>query len=330
MATERSVVAQEFQGGRECPRTEQSGDNMTKLKLMTPFAMALGLAMTGAGVAQETAAPAETPAEEAPAVAADYDLDTVVATVDGVEITVAHVIAIRDRLPQNYRSLPAEVLFPGLVDQLIDQQLLAQAAAASGAEDRRRVQVQVDNERRGILSNEEIALVLEDAVTEDKIAAAYEELTAGMTRTTEYNASHILLETEEDALDVIAALEGGADFAQTAMERSTGPSGPSGGELGWFGPGQMVPEFDAAVQALEPGTVSAPVQTQFGWHVIIVNETRLSPLPPLEQVQPEIVSQLNQQALQARIDALRAEASIEMPEAAVPPESITTLDLSAE
>ncbi|SOH92793.1 peptidyl-prolyl cis-trans isomerase C [Monaibacterium marinum] len=296
------------------------------IKLMTPCAFAISLAFAGAAIAQDTAAPAE----DAPAVATEYDLDTVVATVNGVEITVAHVVAIRDRLPENYRSLPAEVLFPGLVDQLIDQQLLATAAADNGAEDLRRVRVQLDNERRGVLSNETIADVLEGAVTDEKIAEAYETLTAGMTRTSEYNASHILLETEEDALSVIEALNEGGDFATLAAERSTGPSGPNGGELGWFGPGQMVPEFDAAVQALEVGTVSEPVETQFGWHVIVVNETRLSPLPPLEQIQPEIVGQLNQDALQSHIDALREAAEIEMPELQVPAESMTTLDLNGE
>lgn len=300
------------------------------IKLMTPFAVALSLALPGAAFAQDAADPqAEASATETD-VNTDYDLDTVVATVDGVDITVAHVIAIRDRLPQNYRSLPAEVLFPGLVDQLIDQQLLAQTAEESGAAERRRVQVQIDNERRGILSNETIAEVLADAVTDEKIAEAYEALTSEMTRTTEYNASHILLETEEDANEVIAALEAGGDFATLAQERSTGPSGPSGGELGWFGPGQMVPEFDEAVQSLEPGTVSAPVETQFGWHVIMLNETRLSPLPPLEQMQPEIVAQLNQDALQAYIDGLREGADITMPEVQVAPEAITTLDLTSE
>lgn len=295
-------------------------------KLITPFAIALSLAISGTAFAQDTATPAETMVE----VNTDYDLDTVVATVDGVDITVAHVIAIRDRLPENYRSLPAEVLFPGLVDQLIDQQLLAKQAEEEGAADMRRVRVQLDNERRGVLSNETIATVLEDAVSEEKIAAAYEALTAEMTRTTEYNASHILLETEEEALDVIAALNDGADFAELAAERSTGPSGPSGGELGWFGPGQMVPEFDAAVQSLEVGTVSDPVETQFGWHVLVVNESRLSPLPPLEQVQPEIVGQLNQDALQAHIDSLREAASIDLPETPVSPEAISTLDLTGE
>lgn len=295
-------------------------------KLIAPYAIAFALTLSGTAFAQDTT----TPAQEPPEVTTDYDLDTVVATVDGVDITVGHVIAVRDRLPENYRSLPPEVLFPGLVDQLIDQQLLAEAAKETGAAETRRVRVQLDNERRGVLSNETIASVLEDAVTEDKITSAYEALTAEMTRTTEYNASHILLETEEEALEVVAALNDGGDFETLAQERSTGPSGPTGGELGWFGPGQMVPEFDAAVQSLEVGTVSEPVQTQFGWHVIVVNETRLSPLPPLEQIRPEIVGQLNQDALQAHIDSLREGADITTPEVAISPEAITTLDLTNE
>ncbi|WP_316013709.1 peptidylprolyl isomerase [Roseobacter sp. HKCCA0434] len=313
-------------------------------KFLTTTALALTLALTGAAYAQdaeqedaatdaEAGAAAEAPAADAGSegeTMADFGLDTVVATVNGTEITLGHVVAIRDRLPQNYRSLPPEVLLPGLVDQLIDQTLLSDEAVEAGAEDLARVQIQLDNERRGILSNETIATVLAGAVTEEKIAEAYEALTSEMTRATEYNASHILVETEEEANDVIAELEGGADFAELAQERSTGPSGPNGGNLGWFGPGQMVPEFDAAVQALEVGAVSEPVETQFGWHVVTVNETRLSPLPPLEQVQPDIVSQLNQDALQAHIDALREGAEIERSVEGIPAEALTTLELSAE
>ncbi|QPH56136.1 peptidylprolyl isomerase [Pontivivens ytuae] len=305
-------------------------------------ALALSLAIAWSATAQETgsettdteAAPVEDAAPvaeaEPEAEPVELDLDTVVATVNGTEITLGHVAAIRDRLPQQYRQLPTEVLYEGLVDQLIDQTLLADQAEGEGALDRRRVRVQLENERRGVLANETIAEVLNSAVTDDAIEEAYEEVTSGMTRTTEFNASHILVESEEEAREVITELDGGADFAALAQERSTGPSGPNGGNLGWFGPGQMVPEFDAAVQALEVGGVSEPVQTQFGWHVVLLNETRLSPLPPIEQVRPEIIQQLNQEALQGEIDSLREGAEIERVELDVPEGALDTLDLTAE
>ncbi|WP_230374319.1 peptidylprolyl isomerase [Pontivivens ytuae] len=313
---------------------------MSKLTMTT--ALALSLAIAWSATAQETgsettdteAAPVEDAAPvaeaEPEAEPVELDLDTVVATVNGTEITLGHVAAIRDRLPQQYRQLPTEVLYEGLVDQLIDQTLLADQAEGEGALDRRRVRVQLENERRGVLANETIAEVLNSAVTDDAIEEAYEEVTSGMTRTTEFNASHILVESEEEAREVITELDGGADFAALAQERSTGPSGPNGGNLGWFGPGQMVPEFDAAVQALEVGGVSEPVQTQFGWHVVLLNETRLSPLPPIEQVRPEIIQQLNQEALQGEIDSLREGAEIERVELDVPEGALDTLDLTAE
>ena len=126
----------------------------------------------------------------------------------------------------------------------------------------------------------------------------------------EFNASHILVETEEAALALVTALQGGADFAGLAKEKSTGPSGPDGGQLGWFGAGMMVPPFEQAVQAMQVGAVSAPVQTQFGWHVIKLNESRTMDAPALTEVRGEIEIQLRQQAAEAYIEALISTADV--------------------
>ncbi|MEO1797818.1 MAG: peptidylprolyl isomerase, partial [Pseudomonadota bacterium] len=109
---------------------------------------------------------------------------------------------------------------------------------------------------------------------------------------------------------LITQLEEGADFAELAMEFSTGPSGPRGGELGWFGPGMMVAPFEEAVVALEPGGVSAPVQTQFGWHVITLNDLRVSPPPALSDVRADIVGQLQSERLEARMQEFMTSADI--------------------
>jgi len=119
------------------------------------------------------------------------------------------------------------------------------------------------------------------------------------------------VETEEKALDLAEELAGGANFAALAQEHSTGPSGPSGGELGWFGAGVMVPEFAEAVAALEVGAVSEPVQTQFGWHVIKLNETRTKERPSLDEVRDELAETLRSQALDAHIARLEAESDID-------------------
>lgn len=248
--------------------------------------------------------------ESGDAVAEPVTADTVVARVGDHEVTMGHVVVVRRALPDRALQLPDEVLFKGIVDQLVDQFLLAaqideDALAAS-------VLLQIENERRAILASAEIERLIDAEITEDVVEAAYEEQFVNVEAAQEYNASHILVETEEAAAEIVTELEGGADFATLAQERSTGPSGPNGGELGWFGKGSMVPEFENEVIALEVGTISAPVQTQFGWHVIRLNDVRDVTPPPLDQVRAELRNTLSQEAVAARIAALRADTEAEV------------------
>jgi peptidyl-prolyl cis-trans isomerase C len=129
-------------------------------------------------------------------------------------------------------------------------------------------------------------------ISEQDIQDAYNDRFSEFTPATEYNASHILVETQEEAEAVIAELDEGADFAKLAEAKSIGPTGPNGGLLGWFGPGRMVPEFEGAVMALRIGSISAPVKTQFGWHVIRLNETRDPEKPTLVEIQEELQKEL--------------------------------------
>ncbi len=140
--------------------------------------------------------------------------------------------------------------------------------------------------------------MLDEALTDEVLQAAYDEKFADAEPTKEFNASHILVETEDEAKTLVTELEGGADFAELAKEKSTGPSGPNGGELGWFGAGMMVKEFEDVVMGMEVGAVSAPVQTQFGWHVIRLNETRMKDAPPLADVREELADEVQQQIIE--------------------------------
>jgi peptidyl-prolyl cis-trans isomerase C len=239
---------------------------------------------------------------------AAQDADTVVATVDGVDITVGHMIVARATLPEQFQQLPPEVLFDGILTQLIQQTLLSQSFEGDLP---KRSALSLENERRSLTAGEAIEALLQDALTEDALQAAYDEAFKDAQAGEEYNASHILVPTEEEALAVIATLEGGAEFAATAREKSTGPSGPGGGSLGWFGTGAMVPSFEAAVIALEVGEVSAPVETQFGWHVIRLNETRVAELPTLDSQRAELAANLRDIAVTAQIEALEAAASVD-------------------
>ncbi len=260
------------------------------MKKRLNFVAALGLAVTFAMPVQ------------------GQDANTVVATVNGKYITLGHMIVARAILPEQYQQLPNEVLFEGILKQLVEQTLLAGAFDGTLP---KRIPISLENEQRSLIAGETLEVVLSQALNEDAVKAAYDAQFADAEPSKEYNASHILVETEEEALAIQADVDGGADFATVAKEKSTGPSGPNGGSLGWFGKGAMVPSFEAAVVGLEVGAVSAPVQTQFGWHVIILNETRNTSAPELDAVRAEIEGTLRQEVVTTKIEELREAATID-------------------
>jgi peptidyl-prolyl cis-trans isomerase C len=174
-----------------------------------------------------------------------------------------------------------------------------------------RAVLSLDNETRSLTAAEVLEKVMSAPLDETTVLNAYEEQYAGQDAGDEYNASHILVETQEEANAIKEELANGADFAEMARERSTGPSGPGGGSLGWFGKGMMVPSFEEAVVALAPGAVSDPVETQFGWHVIKLNETRKTQAPALEEVREELELQLRQILAQTTIEDITAAASVD-------------------
>lgn len=271
------------------------------------IATALTLCTALPGIAQDTAAPAAGTANDESAAPVVVNADTVLATVNGQDITVGHVIAARMSLPDQYQAMPAEVLFPGLVEQQIQQTVLSQAMG----EMNRRAEVQLDNEKRAIVATEKLDEVIAGAVDEAKVQAVYDADYANAEPTKEWDASHILVKTEEEAKALIDELNNGADFAELAKAKSTGPSGPNGGELGWFGPGMMVKEFEDAVSGMAVGGIAGPIQTQFGWHVIKLNDERMKGAPKLEDVRGEIETTLQDDAVQKALKALMDAATIE-------------------
>lgn len=295
----------------------------TRALLALPVALAFALPMPAQSQTEQPASTTETPAPE-------VNAETVVARVGDVEITMGEVVLMRQALPPQYSQLPDEVLFTGIVDQLIDQELLAREAPTGDATPKR-LQLEMTTERRALLARHTIDEVRGAEVSDADIQAAYDEVVAGIPVETEYNASHILVASEDEAKALVEELNGGADFATLAAEKSTGPSGPNGGQLGWFGKGAMVPEFEAVVLALEVGTISEPVQTQFGWHVVRLNETREKPAPTLEQLRQDLVSQILQTRLEAKVAELRAAAEVvnlsaEIPAAAMRDDAILPLE----
>lgn len=244
------------------------------------------------------------------ALRAEPGADTVVATVNGQEITLGHMIVAYASLPQQYQQMPPDVLYEAILNQLIQQSALEQSNAGG---EPLHVRLSMDNQRRSLMAANAIEAIMAGAGSEADVKAAYDARYGDGFGAEEFNAAHILLESEEAAKAVRTEIENGADFADVAKAKSTGPSGPSGGALGWFSAKDMVPEFSAAVQVMEAGQVSEPVQTKFGWHIIKLNEKRRAEAPALEAVAGEIAQELRNQAVEKKVEELTAKATIDRP-----------------
>ncbi|MCH8953164.1 MAG: peptidylprolyl isomerase [Proteobacteria bacterium] len=279
----------------------------------------LSLVLWGSAALAQTAAE---PAEPAAAAAPEYSIDSALAVVDGVTLTLGELIAIRRELPDQYQALPDEVLFNGIVEQMIDEMLLAQAARAAGLERRPAIALNLLNQQRATLADAYLRQAVAARVTQEAVEARYRERYLDAEPTPEVRAGHILVETEETAIELKAQLDAGADFALLAAEHGTDGTVTQGGDLGWFAHADMVPEFADAAFAMEPGTISAPVRTAFGWHLIRLDERRDRDPPAIDEVREELMGELIQQAQVAVVEELRMQSAIVMPEPPLPPRSI--------
>ncbi|MDB5659046.1 MAG: peptidylprolyl isomerase [Cypionkella sp.] len=253
----------------------------------------------------------------APALAQDPTADTVIATVNGTNITLGNMIVARESLPEQYKTLPPDVLFKGILDQLVQQTVLA-----ASLEDKltKKDTLQLENDRRGYLSNAALKPIVTAAVTDAALQKAYDEKFKDVAPATEYNASHILVDSEEKANELKTQLAGGADFAELAKANSTDTgSGAQGGDLGWFGLGAMVKPFEDAVVAAKVGEVSGPIKSDFGWHLILVKETRVAAKPTLDETRDELAQAIEQKAVEDHIKTLTDAAKIEKPGEAIDP-----------
>jgi peptidyl-prolyl cis-trans isomerase C len=218
-------------------------------------AAAITLAATGAVMAQSAAVGDNTP----------------VATVGDLTITASDVAQAEADFSQELAQVPAERRQSILIDVLVDMALLAGAAEAAGFDKEPDFQRRMAFLRTRALRNIYVEKKIVGTITPDQIKAEYDKQSAEFQPQEEISARHILVASKEEAEALVAELDAGKDFAELAKEKSTGPSGPGGGDLGRFSRGRMVPEFEAAAFELEAGSHSAePVQTQFGWHVIKV------------------------------------------------------------
>ena len=236
-----------------------------------------------------------------------------VATLNGETIWLEEVMRAVEGLPQEYRQAPMDTYFDQLVAEVIDTILAAAAGYESNLDKDKAVAQAMKMAADRILAEAFLSATINSQITDEAIMSAYDAFVADTASREQVTASHILVETEKAAQEIIAKLNDGADFATLAKENSTGPSGPNGGALGTFGRGQMVPAFETAAFAMPVGSFSAkPVQTQFGWHVISVSERSVQPAPEMEAMRAQLSNNLSRQHLGRLLETLRADAVIDL------------------
>ncbi|WP_020181072.1 peptidylprolyl isomerase [Methylopila sp. M107] len=286
------------------------------LMLGAAFVTAVGLG--GPVLAQTPPPPPAAPQAPAPE-AAKVDPTTVLAKIDGEEITAGDVEIATDDLQQSMASMTEPQRRDYALNYLIDLKLAAKAAEKDKLGDSDAFKKRLGYLKDRALMEELLQKEAKAAVTEERLRKLYDDTAKNLKPEEEVRARHILVKTEDEAKKVEDRLSKGEDFAKVANEVSTDPgSGKQGGDLGFFGRGQMVPVFEETAFKLEPGKVSPPVKSQFGWHVIKLEEKRTRPVPPFEQVRPQIENYVVRTSQQDLVLKLRNDAKVERTEAGKP------------
>ena len=252
----------------------------TTKKVLAPFIITAMALTANIAVAQE---------KKAEDTAPQLTAETVLSNVGGRDLTWRDIVQ-----QAQITGIPYEKIHPRELVKIISTRILIAQENPKLVDSSKAAQAQLESYKAALIFELYVNEQKEKLVTDKAINKRYKEMMANF-KAEEIEASHILLKTEDEAKAIIKQLGKGADFAKLAKEKSTGPSGKNGGALGWFGKGQMVPEFEQAVFALKKGTISpAPVKTQFGYHVIQVTDKRVKPKPTLAELKPQISEQVLQ------------------------------------
>ena len=238
--------------------------------------------------------------------------DPVVARVDGTDIHLSDVQDAIQSLPPEYRNMPQQNLYPALIEQLIDRKAVGVMAHKAGLDKDPEVQRQMERAQEEALQSALFHREIGPLITDQAVRARYDRDIAGKPGEPEVHARHILVASEADAVAIIAQLKKGGDFAAIAKARSSDPAAAEGGDLGWFKKADMLPEFSEVAFALKPGEVAdKPAHTRYGWHVIKVEERRVSSPPSYEQSRDELRSQMIQEGVQKLVASARAAVKVE-------------------
>jgi len=237
--------------------------------------------------------------------------DAVIAKVNGAEIRQSDLAVAEEELGSNLQQLDPASRRESLISFLIDMKIVAKAAEDKKLGDAAAFKQRLTFARNRLLMDSILADEGKAAVTDDAMKKVYEEATKQNSGEKEVRARHILVQTEDEAKAIKAELDKGGDFAKLAKEKSKDPGAADGGDLGFFTKEQMVPEFSKVAFELEPGKISDPVKTQFGWHIIKVEEKRARKAPDFDQVKPQIEQYVTRKAQAEYVTKLRTAAKIE-------------------
>jgi peptidyl-prolyl cis-trans isomerase C len=240
------------------------------------------------------------------------DADPVVAKVNGETIRRSEVLETQKLLPPQYRNLPLEQIYPLLLDEMIDGRLATAEARRMKLQNDPQVKRRIANAEDQILREAYFDREVTKILTDQELRKRYDEIVAAMPKQEEIRARHIVVKTKEEAEAIIKQLQAGGDFAAIAKEKSSDGSKEEGGDLGYFTKSDVVPAFWAAADALKPGEITkTPVETEFGWHVIQVEDRRPVQAPPFDSVREQLYNQLSRQVIADQLEKLRAKAKVE-------------------
>lgn len=245
----------------------------------------------------------------APALAAD-PADPVVATVNGQDIKQSDVVALQQTIPQ-LRQVPTEMVFDQLLDHLISTRLIVAEARKENLQNDAEVKARLQDMESQVLQQIYLKKAVEPQLTEEALRQRYEQQIKAQPAKEEVHARHVLLPNEDEAKAVIADLDKGKSFEDVAKEKSKGPSATTGGDLGYFTKDEMVPEFAEAAFKLKAGEYTkTPVKTQFGWHVIKVEDKRTAQPAKFEDMKDELKEQMAEEIAAKLVESLRAKADV--------------------
>ena len=236
-----------------------------------------------------------------------------VATVDDHIITAQDVLNATNRLPKNIREKPLSEIFPSIVNELINQHLITKQAYKDKLDQQKEVIEILKKNKDQIIAKYWLNNFLANNTSEEKIQDFYAKYLENFKTFQEFNASHILVKEEDDALQILEKLKIESEFSKLAKSYSIGPSKKNGGNLGWFRSGQMVKEFEEAVLKLKKGKITKkPVKTKFGYHIIMLNDIRDSQPKKINDIKQQIVNRIKQNSLSNLEKQLRQNKSIKI------------------